>query len=60
MGTVDFQQISSLASNLHISADYLYAGNVIGEMGLLTNSVRNASVTCETTCQVGSNYIWLT
>ncbi|XP_057290115.1 sodium/hydrogen exchanger 10-like [Hydractinia symbiolongicarpus] len=51
MGTVDFQQISSLTSSLQISADYLYAGNVIGEMGLLTDSVRNASVICETTVQ---------
>lgn len=52
VGTVDFAQIQALASSLHLSADYLYAGNVIGEMGLLTDSVRNASVSCETTCQV--------
>jgi len=51
VGAVDFTQMEKLASSLHISADYLYAGNVIGEMGLLTDSVRNASVTCETTCQ---------
>lgn len=37
--------------NLKISADYLYAGNVVGEMGLLMDSVRNASVICETIVQ---------
>ena len=53
MGAVDFQQLTSPNQpNLQISADYLFAGNVIGEMGLLTDSVRNASVTCETTVQV--------
>ena len=53
MGTIDFQQLSgSNKQQLQISADYLFAGNVIGEMGLLTDSVRNASITCETTVQV--------
>lgn len=52
MGTVDFQQLTGVQSSLQISADYLFAGNVIGEMGLLTDSVRNASITCETTVQV--------
>ena len=37
--------------NLKISADYLYAGNVVGEMGLLMDTVRNASVICETIVQ---------
>ena len=58
VGTVDFAQIQALASSLHLSADYLYAGNVIGEMGLLTDSVRNASVSCETTCQVRNFQVW--
>lgn len=52
MGTVNFQQLTGVQSSLQISSDYLFAGNVIGEMGLLTDSVRNASVTCETTVQV--------
>jgi len=52
-GTVDLQQLTQPNQpNFQISADYLFAGNVIGEMGLLTDSVRNASVTCETTVQV--------
>ena len=37
---------------MNIQTDYLCAGNIIGEMGLLTGSARNASVTCETTVQV--------
>ena len=37
---------------MNIQTDYLCAGNIIGEMGLLTGSPRNASVTCETTVQV--------
>ena len=49
---MDFQQLTGVQSGLQISADYLFAGNVIGEMGLLTDSVRNASVICETTVQV--------
>ncbi|XP_071477800.1 sperm-specific sodium:proton exchanger-like [Diadema antillarum] len=32
--------------------DYLTVGNVIGEMGVLTNKPRNATVICETTVQV--------
>ncbi|XP_071957219.1 sperm-specific sodium:proton exchanger-like isoform X2 [Antedon mediterranea] len=32
--------------------DYLTAGNVIGEMGLLTGKPRNATVTCETSVLV--------
>ena len=39
-------------SELDVSTDYLFAGNVIGEMGLLTGSLRNASVVCETAVQV--------
>ena len=37
---------------MNIQTDYLCAGNIIGEMGMLTGSPRNASVTCETTVQV--------
>ena len=37
---------------MNVQTDYLCAGNIIGEMGLLTNSPRNASVICETTVQV--------
>ncbi|XP_013420708.1 sodium/hydrogen exchanger 10 [Lingula anatina] len=32
--------------------DYLSAGNVLGEMGFLTNSPRNADIICETSVQV--------
>ena len=37
---------------MSVQTDYLCAGNIIGEMGLLTGSARNASVICETTVQV--------
>ncbi|XP_065070787.1 sperm-specific sodium:proton exchanger-like [Rhopilema esculentum] len=43
---------SYVDSDLNISTDYLCAGNVIGEMGLLTGGMRNASVVCETAVQV--------
>ena len=36
---------------MNVQTDYLCAGNIIGEMGILTSSVRNASVICETTVQ---------
>jgi CRP-like cAMP-binding protein len=37
---------------MNVQTDYLCAGNIIGEMGMLTRSARNASVICETTVQV--------
>lgn len=37
--------------------DFLCSGNIIGEIGLLTNSVRTCSVTCETAVQVRYYYI---
>ena len=43
---------------MNIQTDYLCAGNIIGEMGMLTGSARNASVTCETTVQVCSGMVW--
>ncbi|KAK3101953.1 hypothetical protein FSP39_007588 [Pinctada imbricata] len=42
-------------SELHVKAnliDFLTAGNVLGEMGLLTKRPRSATVTCETAVQV--------
>ncbi|XP_028411372.1 sodium/hydrogen exchanger 10-like isoform X2 [Dendronephthya gigantea] len=36
---------------MNVQTDYLCAGNIVGEMGLLTESARNASVICETTVQ---------
>lgn len=30
-----------------VTTDYVSAGNLIGEMGLLTSSQRNSSCTCE-------------
>ncbi len=50
-GAVDLIENSS-STELNISTDYLCAGNVIGEMGLLTSTKRNASVICETAVQV--------
>lgn len=35
--------------------DFLTAGNIIGEMGLLTKRPRSATVTCETAVQVFVN-----
>merc|ERR1712080_222185 len=43
--------LNKASINLKISSDYLCAGNVFGEMGVLTESVRNASVICETIVQ---------
>lgn len=34
--------------------DFFGAGTIIGEMGLLKNEVRNATVICETDVQVSS------
>ncbi|XP_048585520.1 sodium/hydrogen exchanger 10 isoform X2 [Nematostella vectensis] len=34
-----------------VSTDYMSAGNLIGEFGLLTGSTRNSSCTCETSVQ---------
>ena len=51
VSTGEQKRNKGVAMNLKISADYLYAGNVVGEMGLLMNSVRNASVICETIVQ---------
>lgn len=38
-----------------VTTDYISAGNLIGEMGLLTSSRTNSSCTCESSVQV-SNY----
>ena len=35
-----------------VTTDYLSAGNVIGEWGMLTGIARNSSCTCETSVQV--------
>ena len=35
-----------------VITDYISAGNLIGEMGLLTSSRRNSSCTCESAVQV--------
>ena len=35
-----------------VITDYISAGNMIGEMGLLTSSRRNSSCTCESSVQV--------
>ena len=35
-----------------VITDYVSAGNLIGEMGLLTSSRRNSSCTCESAVQV--------
>ena len=35
-----------------VTTDYISAGNLIGEMGLLTSSRRNSSCTCESSVQV--------
>jgi len=35
-----------------VTTDYISAGNLIGEMGLLTSSRRNSSCTCESAVQV--------
>lgn len=51
VGVSTGQTNKETSMNLKISSDYLYAGNVVGEMGLLMNSVRNASVICETIVQ---------
>ena len=42
--------------DLIVSTDYVSAGNLIGEMGLLSCSKRNSSCTCETSVQVE---LWL-
>ena len=39
-------------AEMNILTDFLCAGNILGEMGILTMCTRNASVTCETTVQV--------
>ena len=44
-------------SDLNISTDYLCSGTTIGEMGILTGGVRNASVLCETAVQVCLMYL---
>ena len=43
---------SYVDADLNISTYYLCSGNVLGEMGLLTGDMRNASVVCETAVQV--------
>lgn len=35
-----------------VTTDYISAGNLIGEMGLLTSARRNSSCTCESAVQV--------
>lgn len=35
-----------------VTTNYISAGNLIGEMGLLTSSRRNSSCTCESSVQV--------
>lgn len=42
----------SCFGEMNVSTDYLSSGNILGEMGLLTTSSRNATVICETTVQV--------
>ena len=37
-----------------VTTDYISAGNLIGEMGILTSSRRNSSCTCETSVQVST------
>ena len=37
-----------------VITDYISAGNLIGEMGLLTSSRRNSSCTCESSVQVST------
>ena len=39
--------------DMMVTTDYLSAGNVIGEWGMLTGIARNSSCTCETSVQVG-------
>ena len=38
-----------------VTTDYISAGNMIGELGILTSSRRNSSCTCETSVQVINN-----
>lgn len=38
--------------NLNNQEDFLCSGNIVGELGLLTKSVRSCSVSCETDVQV--------
>ena len=37
-----------------VTTDYISAGNLIGELGILTSSRRNSSCTCETSVQVST------
>jgi len=39
--------------------DFLGSGNIVGEMGLLTNSKRSCTVSCETAVQVRTGEICL-
>lgn len=37
-----------------VTKDYISAGNLIGEMGMLTSAKRNSSCTCESEVQVSN------
>ncbi len=40
-----------------VFSDYLTTGSVIGEAALLTNTLRNATISCETSAQVDDSYL---
>ena len=48
----DYEENRQSLGEMNVQTDYLCVGNIIGEMGILTSSARNASVICETTVQV--------
>lgn len=37
-----------------VTKDYISAGNLIGEMGMITSAKRNSSCTCESEVQVSN------
>ena len=41
-----------------VTTDYISAGNLIGEMGLLTSSRTNSSCTCESPVQVSKSFCY--
>ena len=46
-------------AEMMVTTDYLSAGNVIGEWGMLTGIARNSSCTCETSVQVKKKATYL-
>ena len=49
---MDFEETE--VGEMIVTTDYISAGNLIGEMGILTSSRRNSSCTCETSVQVST------